>query len=340
MKTHVYRESAAFERLRPQWNALLHQSVTDRIFLTWEWQAAWWKHLGVGELHLLTLRTDSGTLAGIAPLCKVASQSGEQTFRWVGCVDISDYLDVIALPGYERALYDAFLDYLASPDAGPWHYVDLCNIHQNSPTHMSLTDLARLRGLHARNEIQDVCPVIHLPATWDAYMESLDKKQRHEIRRKMRRIHREADARWYITEDPERLDTAIEVFVQLHKASDPDKHAFMDEQMTRFFREMCQAVFAANWLQLAFIEVNGDAAATMLSFDYQNEILVYNSGYAPGKYASLSPGIVLLAYCIQNAIETRRHRFDFLRGDEEYKFRFGAVGTTVHRVMLSPNPLP
>ncbi len=340
MKAEVYRDSTAFEHLRPQWNPLLRQSVTDRIFLSWEWQATWWKHLGEGELHLLTLLTDSGTLVGIAPLCKISSQSGERAFRWVGCVDVSDYLDVIALPGYERALYDALLDYLASPDSGPWNYADLCNIHQRSPTHQTLTELAQERGLHARSEIQDVCPAICLPDTWDSYLESLDGKQRHEIRRKVRRIQREADTRWTIVRDPALLDEAIDVFIQLHKASDPEKHSFMTEQMTEFFYEMCRAVFDANWLRLAFIEVNGDAAATMLNFDYNNEILVYNSGYDPDKYASLSPGIVLLAYCIQNAIESGKSRFDFLRGDEEYKYRFGAVGTTIHRVMMSPNPLP
>ncbi len=340
MKLETYHKETAFHELRPEWNALVQESICNSIFITWEWQATWWKHLGEGELHLLTLRTDDGTLVGIAPLCKVASRVGERVFRWVGCVDVSDYLDVIALPGYERPLYDAILDYLTSPDALPWHYVDLCNIHQRSPTYQTLTDLAKHRGLHARSEVQDVCPVICLPATWDAYLESLDKKQRHEIRRKMRRVQREADARWYIVQDPATLNDAIDTFIRLHKASDPEKSAFMTEQMTRFFYEMCQATFEAGWLHLAFIELNGDPAATMLNFDYKNEIFVYNSGYAPGKYATLSPGIVLLAYCIQNAIEMKRSRFDFLRGEEEYKFRFGAVGTTIHSVMLSPDPLP
>jgi CelD/BcsL family acetyltransferase involved in cellulose biosynthesis len=114
----------------------------------------------------------------------------------------------------------------------------------------------------------------------------------------------------------------------------------MTGAMADFFREICRTAFAAGWLQLAFIEVNGQRTAAMLNFDYQNQILVYNSGYDPEQYAALSPGIVLLSHCIQNAIERGRSRFDFLRGDEEYKFRFGAVETTIHEVTISPKPLP
>jgi CelD/BcsL family acetyltransferase involved in cellulose biosynthesis len=88
---------------------------------------------------------------------------------------------------------------------------------------------------------------------------------------------------------------------------------------------------------LAFIELNGEKAAAMLNFDYRDSILVYNSGYDPQKYARLSPGIVLLSYCIQRAIELGRTEFDFLRGAEEYKYRFGAQPTEVHRLLITRN---
>ncbi|MDH7489298.1 MAG: GNAT family N-acetyltransferase [Anaerolineae bacterium] len=339
MKTQVLHDASGFEQLHAEWNALLERSPLRTVFLTWEWQATWWKHLGEGELHLLTLRDDDGTLVGIAPLCRVTSPAGLHTFRWVGCVDVSDYLDVVAAPGYEAALYTAILDYLTSPDAPAWRYVDLCNIREASPTHQSIARMAQERGLYARASVQEVCPVIPLPATWDEYLDSLDKKQRHEIRRKIRRIESAADTRWRIADDPATLDEDIEAFIRLHRKSNPEKDAFMDEKMVAFFRDVCHTFFHCGWLSLAFIFVNGNRAASMLNFDYDNRILVYNSGYDPEEYAAMSPGIVLLSYCIRHAIETRREQFDFLRGDEEYKFRFGAVRTTVHNVLVSPEPL-
>jgi CelD/BcsL family acetyltransferase involved in cellulose biosynthesis len=182
--------------------------------------------------------------------------------------------------------------------------------------------------------------VIPLPAGWEAYLTLLDKKQRHEIRRKMRRIESEAETRWQLAQNPATLDADIDEFIRLHRKSNPEKDAFMDEKMVGFFREMCSVAFGAGWLNLAFITVNDAVAASMLNFDYDNQILVYNSGYDPDQYAALSPGIVLLSYCIRHAIENGRQRFDFLRGDEDYKFRFGAQRTTIHNVFMSKSPLP
>jgi len=129
----------------------------------------------------------------------------------------------------------------------------------------------------------------------------------------------------------------MEAFIELHQKSDVDKHQFMDARMKGFFQAMAQVLHQHGWLQLAFIEINGDKAATMLNFDYRDSILVYNSGFYPRKYAWLSPGIVLLAYCIQHAIELGRTKFDFLRGDEEYKFRFGGQPTEVYRLLIMRN---
>ncbi|MBC7258250.1 MAG: GNAT family N-acetyltransferase [Chloroflexi bacterium] len=339
MNVQVLHEANSFEQLQPEWNALLQRSPLRTAFLTWEWQATWWKHLGEGELHLLTLRTDDGALVGIAPLCRVTSQTGRHTFRWVGCVDVSDYLDVIVAPGHETALYAAILDYLTGTGAPAWHYVDLCNIREASPTYESIARLARERGLYARTSVQEICPVIPLPATWEDYLNTLDKKQRHEIRRKIRRIESAAETRWHIADDPATLDDDVDEFIRLHRKSNPEKDAFMDQSMVAFFRDVCRVFFRCGWLSLAFISVNGNRAASMLNFDYDNRILVYNSGYDPEQYAAFSPGIVLLAYCIRHAIETHKEQFDFLRGDEEYKFRFGAIRTTIHNVLISPEPL-
>jgi CelD/BcsL family acetyltransferase involved in cellulose biosynthesis len=102
----------------------------------------------------------------------------------------------------------------------------------------------------------------------------------------------------------------------------------MREQMKRSL----QAAFDNGWLQLAFMTVAGERAAAYLNFDYDNHIWVYNSGYSL-KYRDLSTGWVLLAHLIQWAIENRREEFDFLRGDEDYKYRFGGVERFVSRLI-------
>ncbi len=340
MKIETYTDRSGFDALAGEWNDLLKRSAFDTLFLTWEWQRTWWEHLGEGDLFLITVRDNQGHLIGIAPLYRTVSAGGERKLNIVGCVEVSDYLDIIIAQGYEREVYSTLLDYLDSnnepsnAETAGWDVAELCNIPEISPAHQALAEMAVEHGYQFRTIVEDVCPVIDLPATWDAYLASLDKKQRHEIRRKMRRIEREADVHWYIVDQSRDLAEEIEAFIALHQKSSADKDDFMDEQMKGFFRAVARVLQPPGWLQLAFIEVDGQKAAAMLNFDYADTILVYNSGYDPQHRAHLSPGIVLLAYCIRYAIELGRARFDFLRGSEPYKYRFGAKDTKVYRLLI------
>ena len=101
MRTEVYTDATGFAALRQEWNPLLHDSTSDTIFLTWEWQSIWWEHLGEGELYLVTMR-DGDHLSGIAPMYMVTSDDGLRTLFIVGCRDVSDYLDLIAASGQEE----------------------------------------------------------------------------------------------------------------------------------------------------------------------------------------------------------------------------------------------
>jgi CelD/BcsL family acetyltransferase involved in cellulose biosynthesis len=109
----------------------------------------------------------------------------------------------------------------------------------------------------------------------------------------------------------------------------------MDPKMQGFFFDVAEVLQARGWLQLAFVEMDGVKAATLLNFDYDDNILVYNSGYDPAQFRQLSPGIIVTARCIESAIALGRKRFDFLRGDEVYKYRFGAQDTEVRRLLIA-----
>jgi CelD/BcsL family acetyltransferase involved in cellulose biosynthesis len=184
---------------------------------------------------------------------------------------------------------------------------------------------------------EDVSPVIPLPGTWEAYLAMLSKKDRHELRRKLRRLQREASFRWWRAASPEDLPTAVEAFLALHRASSPAKHAFMDDQMAGFFRAVAEVLLQRGWLWLSLLEVEGEPAAGLLCFDYADRIWVYNSGYDP-RYVRVSPGVAAVAFAIRDAIEAGRAVFDFLQGAEEYKYQFGARDTEIIRVLLRKGP--
>jgi CelD/BcsL family acetyltransferase involved in cellulose biosynthesis len=335
MDTIIYTNSAAFETLAEEWDDLLLRSVNAPFFMRHIYQRTWWRCLGNDNLVIMVFRNEDGQLVGLAPLYGSTNQAGQRELSFVGCVDISDYLDLLVDRNHVEAVHQALLDCLGRDDGPAWDKLYLCSLTQHSVTHTKLAEAARARGWQATVQQQDVCPVIVLPSSWDDYLADLDKKQRHEIRRKIRKIEREAETRWYVIDSLEGLAEAMDVFIRLHQQSTRDKEDFWSDDLIQFFNAVSAEIAQAGWLKLYFIEVNGVEAAAMLCFDYNNEFLLYNSGYDPEQFANLSPGNVLTSYTIQEAIRLGRSRYDFLRGDEVYKFRFGAQAEPVYDLSIT-----
>ncbi len=329
MQTTIYTNATGFEQLAQEWDDLLVRSVNVPFFMRYVYQHTWWQYLGNDDLVLMAIRTDEGRLVGLAPLYGSGSQAGRRELSFVGCVDVSDYLDLLVDRDYVEPVYQAFLDCLASGGVA-WDKLYLCSLPHNSITHTHLAEAARARGWRVEVKQQDVCPVISLPGEWEEYLAGIDKKQRHEIRRKTRKIESEAETRWYAVSSSDEIDQAMTAFIELHQKSTQDKEDFWTEALIQFFTALASELTKLGWLKLYFIEVNGARAAAMLCFDYNNEFLLYNSGFDPEQFAQFSPGNVLTAYTIQDAIRLGRKRYDFLRGDEVYKFRFGAVAEPVY----------
>ena len=331
MEITAYKDAAVFDELVHEWNALLGRAPIDYVFYTWEWQKTWWNAYQPGELLILTCRNND-ELVGIAPLFITESAQGKST-QIIGCVDVTDYLDFIIDRDHLQPALAAFADYLHDQRASIG-LLDLCNIPANSPTRQFLPGLLAERGFAVEVEQQEVCPVISLPGDWRSYLASLDKKQRHEVRRKIRRIQgSEREVDWYIVNGQHDLSGEIDTFVRLMAASDPEKERFLkDAGNQRFFRAIVPLMQERGWLQLNFLTVDEAPAASYINFLYGDRVMVYNSGHAHQTYGDLSPGIVLLAYNIRHAIEQGYQYYDFLRGDEAYKYRMGGRDTAVMNI--------
>lgn len=338
MHLSVIRSTEAFARLEDEWNSLLENSASHVPFLRHEYLYTWWQTLGggewpQGELYILAARAEGGRLVAIAPLFFTANREGEPAFMLLGSIEISDYLDLIAPRQDLGQFVEALLDWLDQEKELDWRVLDFYNLLETSPSLPALESAAQARGWSFTQECIQHCPYIPLPGDWEAYLAGIDKKQRHEIRRKMRRAESyDQPVRWYIVEDEAKLEAEIEDFLNL-MAQDQEKGEFLTEVMRTQMRAALHAAFRAGWLQLAFMEVDGRKAAGYLNFDFGNHIWVYNSGLAQ-EYRELSPGWVLLGELLRWANENQRTAFDFMRGDEDYKYRFGAIDRFVVRARI------
>jgi CelD/BcsL family acetyltransferase involved in cellulose biosynthesis len=321
-----------------EWNALLEASITDVPFLRHEIMSLWWKSLGGGEWKqaelVLISASENSKLIGIAPLFR-AEYGGGPALLFVGSIEISDYLDLIVRTEDLGRFLSGLLDFLAQSGTLSALKLDWYNIPDSSPTLAALRAESAKRGWKQHLEIYRPTPRITLSGDFDTYLAGIEKKQRHEIRRKLRRAAESLQpVRFYIVEEEATLDAELENFFQL-MLHDPGKVNFLTLPMRDHLHTVAHAAFASGYLWLAFLEIGGAKSAAAFNFDYKNKLWGYNSGLS-SNFLELSPGWVLLGHQIRWACEHGRYEFDFMRGDEEYKYRFGGVNKYVMRVIVTP----
>jgi predicted N-acyltransferase len=320
-----------------EWNTLLKDSIQDTPFLRYEYQKTWWQHKGGGEwadakLILVAAREDN-QLIGIAPLF-IATYENEPAILLNGSIEISDYLDVIVKKDDHAKFISGLLDFLASSLTENWSRLDWYNLPDDSPTLLALKEEATKRNWTHLEEVYRPTPRIALNGSFDDYLAGIEKKQRHEIRRKMKRAaESDLDVKFTLVGKDADIEKEINDFFAL-MIQDPNKanflHPIMREQMTTVLHE----AYKNNYLWLGFLEIDGVKTAASLNFDYGNKLWGYNSGVSRS-HMDLSSGWVLLSHTIQWCCENGRYEFDFMRGDEDYKYRFGGVNRFVMRVKVS-----
>lgn len=358
MQVELYHDAQAFDLLREEWDALLPRSYYDNLFLRPAWLKAWWQVFGrQGALRLATAREAGGRLVGVAPLflAPLAADTAEpvptlsyerpvprpgtsvhDTALFVGGTEVSDYLDFTVERGQAEAVNRAFFDLWQQE--GDWEWMDLHCLPDGSPTADLWSRLAREAGHSVALVQEDVCPVLELPGSWSGYLSQLRRKDRHELRRKMRRVAESGTVEVLEVGRGADLDGQLASFMRLHEASTPDKADFMqDERMREFFALVAQMALENGWLDLSFLALDGQLAASLFCFRYNEAVLVYNSGFDPQAWPGLSPGVALFGHRIRQAITGGVRVFDFMQGDERYKYDLGAQDRPIHRLFIRRN---
>ncbi len=316
----------SFRERSEEWDSVLESSDVGSLFLSRQWQEVWWENWSDGrELTGFSLEAPDGTTSAVASLARSGDSIG-----FVGSPDTFDYNDFLVRPGFEEAFYPALMDIL---DGWEWSDLRLDSLIEHSPTLAYLPDLASERGYSVETEYEDVTSGVCLPGDWEAYLALLSKKDRHELRRKLRRLDTQTDWRWYCLTTPDEVLGRLDDFLSLMRASSVEKTEFMTPDRERFFRALAGRMAELDRIRLFFMEMDGKLAASSLCFDYGSARLLYNSGYDPD-LSYYSVGLLLHAMCVRDAIEQGISYFDFLRGPEPYKAHLGGRQKSLYRMVV------
>jgi CelD/BcsL family acetyltransferase involved in cellulose biosynthesis len=341
LRLDVVTTAEDFAALQNEWNPLLQRSRSNNMFLTFEWVSTWWSVYGAGSrLHVLTARDADGRLVGLAPL-KGVVRGIPALFRFTTIEFIGqggdvtpEYLDLIAEPGYEAAVVDAFADHLCD-DPGV-HVIDLRPFAGASPNLPRLQQRLEASGGHVRRVADSICPVLQLPETPQAFLESQSRNYRKKIRECERKCERELHVRLRMSQTPAELREDLGALVELHdRRWDGESRAFKTTEYVTFHDRLSGLLLERGWMRL-FTLHNGQPLAVLYCFAYSGRYYYYQAGRHPG-YPKHRLGLLLMHKVIQEAIKEHASVFDFLSGDEAYKYHWAKSTASNVRLRYSRN---
>lgn len=282
------------------------------------------RHLRPGvDPYILAVQEDRKPI-GCVPLCIDGA-----TAEFLGGHDVCDYQDLICETGRQQQVMESVIAHLA--DQG----VRRLDLRTLRPDGLILAALTSILPPPVENNLvpDEATYETALPDNWEGYLQQLDGKQRHEVRRKLRRLENQARIDYRCIEAIGSADAQAETFITLFRRNRPDKAAFMTGAMETYFRRLIRESAERRLLRLCFLDVNDQPAAGVLCFDYLGTRYLYNSGYDE-QFESLSVGVLSKVLSIRNAIESGCRHYDFLKGTEVYKRRIGGRHTPLYRCTI------
>ena len=296
------------------WDKLRHCLKWGSVFILPMWLKIWWEAFGgVDELYIRALRQGE-KIIGFAPL-----MINKEVVSFIGSEDVSDYMDFAIIAGRERDFFKILLDDLKERGIKK---LDLRPVRSDSTVITQLVGVAQNRGYEVLCDPEDVSLELDLPSTWNEYLAILKSKQRHEVRRKLRRLWETSGVEHHCVEVGREIEDYLDIFLKLFSLSKHYKASFMDQKREMFFRSLAKAMAEVGLLRLGILQLDKVPAAMTIGFDYDDSHYLYNSAYDP-QFSYLSVGLLCKILCLKESIEKGKKKWNFLKGGEPYKYRLG-----------------
>lgn len=335
------------ERLAPAWRELAASMGRPSVMLDPQWLIPWWRHYGGSHALAVGLFEKDGRLVGLAPFF-VRSQSYPVGLKFrrleflgaaAGAEDAfgSEYLDIVARPGFEQEVVDTCVQQMCNGGFGDWEECVLEAMAEDALGHALAPALGRRACLIEQSAFEQV-PYVVLPASWEDYLATFSKKRRQALRYAVRDFeHWAGPGGWrrHHATDAASLAAGLEILIDLHRrrwAADGEAGAFSSRRFRAFHEAAASEALAAGTLDLNWIAVAGEPVAVHYSLIDGEAVRFYQCGRKPDVPRQVRLGIFMLILSIKDAIARGSTEFDFLGGEAPYKSLFATHTRTLTRV--------
>lgn len=331
-RVQIIRTREELETLRGAWNTLVERCARPNVFLAWEWVSNWIDvYLGSGRLLVIVLR-ENGEPRAIAPLCvqeeRLPAGMSFKALRFLGSGEAcADHLDVIVAGGSPgecaRWIWDALFGALRAE----WDVFEYYDAREDSAVLDAFRAFAREDKRCVRSEPagESVCPYLDLPRNWEEFLERCGGSRRYTITYSMRKLAEQGRLEKRFCRRPEDLDGCMDAFVSLHQTSWNERGqpgAFSSPKFETFHRRVARDLLAAGSLFLCAFHLDGRHIGSFYGFEYRGTLSYYLLGVETNPVKRVKTGTAVIGHCIEEAIRRGCTEFDFLRGAEEYKYRW------------------
>jgi CelD/BcsL family acetyltransferase involved in cellulose biosynthesis len=327
MTFHVrnHTNEAELAAIAEPWNDL----AGDIPFRRFDWLAPWWRHYHrpMASLFVLSVEDQSGRIRGLAPWYLESTPGQGRVIQFLGSGEVcSDYMSILAQPGFEQSVAAALCDWLCGEAAEEWDLIQLLGVESGDLNVGLLANQFSARDYHVHRQPGMDCWRLALAPTWEDFVSGLHSSRRAKIRQALRKHFDNGQAVVRLLTDPAELDRRFDMLVDLHQRRRHElgqPGCFASAEFADFHRDISRRFYAAGKLRLLWTELAGRPIAAEYSLTGGDTVYYYQTGIEP-EAVKVGPGWLGMIGSLQQAIQTGYRTFDFLRGDEAYKTSWGA----------------
>lgn len=312
----------AFLELYKDWTNLFKE-INCVPFLSYEWISAWFEKLAENRQIYLLKAFRYGKLIGILPLCLQTKKVFGLKFQQLGFlgeeIGGADYLDLIAKEEDKAEIWVGIFEFLKNERS--FDSINLENVGQKSETISILENLCRLnKSFRFKVVTSSVCPQIDLKLGWESVLSQ--SKRKDNFKRRLKKLEKVEGFEFRSITDKSEISAAFERFAFLHEKrweKDGGSEATGLPQLMEFHRAVVEDLAKKQLIRFDEIWTEGECRASVYGLDNGKTFYYYNAGYDLD-WANMSVGMVLIGLSIRAAISRGNTTYDFLRGEETYKF--------------------
>lgn len=344
MRVDIVDTHQALLDLKENWDAVYTSDPEGQFFLSWTWISNWLDGDRSQWFILAAAPDGSSEYVAFFPLrlrTKMRRRGGFYNELTLAGRGLSDYSGIIAHPDHEGEAVAAFGRYLRRAN---WATLTL-EYYRSSPVRLErlLRFLPtkqfrrkKVPSINKDNIDNLICPYINLPDTWDDYLATLGSNTRQKMRRFLRKVDDGEEYRVTVTNE-ETFERDIEILLNLWATKWSARKGNRIPGLLRANRGMFRSCFETGTLFLP-VMWQGDTplgALAILADQQKKAFLFFMAGRNETVRTPVPSGVALHAYSLRHAIENGIKTYDFLRGNEEYKYMFGVEEVRIHNLVIT-----